>query len=503
MQHTSSEQQKKYEFEQLELERLLTNELTYASEALAAPMDNPFEYTLHDDDLWYQGETIRSHLDSSVQAAREITALYPHFRVELQRRTIELDEYDSQLALAKGTDDSPTMLVVMSPIPDAVLGGIELGAYDTQRKKTMLRIYTKTRTGIRTRSVSVDLSDRDGLRAIAARFGEVIPDDATSEDILAMRLWGWADEYQDDPAVTLRRVYDDELSSCYGGEWFAGRQDDIVTNSLDFIRAQPDLVSQHMSYVNGATKTFPKGPRLDYELKQLRYNFVEALSRRLRGDPELSMPDAGDAARATGIEHKTDCPDGTGLGATQQSLEQIGVGTKTFMCQACPICGAEKITAIMSGELIRGVECGCSRNICTGTVVRGPGRPAIARQSLPSTASRLRQWRHDKQQADADLDKPSRVLERHEGANTNNLVKGIGDRALRQPSVAKPSEGGQMDRLQGASDQIRIGSTALPGGKTFSVNFGRVSSFIQIEIGGGKQVMRDVFTGELVKESNP
>lgn len=48
----TQEQRKIEEFERLERESSRIDELTYASEALAAPMDNPFEYELHDGELW-------------------------------------------------------------------------------------------------------------------------------------------------------------------------------------------------------------------------------------------------------------------------------------------------------------------------------------------------------------------------------------------------------------------------------------------------------------------
>lgn len=141
-------------------------------------------------------------------AAEKVVARYPQFRVELLRRHIELQEYEAQVALASATEDEPDLLVVMSPIPDTVLDGVDLGAYDINRLKALIRIYTRTEKGIIARSMSLDGSDLDGLRAIASRFGQTIPDGASSEDILQMRLIGWADEFEDEPSAVIRREYD-------------------------------------------------------------------------------------------------------------------------------------------------------------------------------------------------------------------------------------------------------------------------------------------------------
>lgn len=188
-----------------------------------------------------------------------------------------------------------------------------------------------------------------------------------------------------------------QLAIQYGGEWYAGRQDDTVLNALEFIEAQEDLVQEHLNAVAVVKRTGSLSA-----LKQLRYNFVEALSRRLRGDPELSMSEAGDVARAAGVEHKTDCPDGDGLGKTSGMIEQMGFGVKTIISRFCPICGSEDITTLIDGEMIHGVECGCSRNVCTGAIVRGPGRQSTELTKHEQISSDLRAWKKEVVIADQD-----------------------------------------------------------------------------------------------------
>lgn len=483
----TQEQQRIEAFERLERESWRVDELTYASEALAAPMDNPFEYELREGELWYKGRTIRSHLEEGIVAAENIAAQYSQFRVELLRRHIELQEYEAQVALACAAEGEPDLLIVISPIPDAVVSGVELGAYDVDRLKALVRIYVRTDVGITARSMSLDGSDLEGFRAIASRFNQTIPDGASSEDILQMRLIGWADELEDEPSVVVRREYDRQLAIQYGGEWYAGRQDDTVLNALEFITAQEDLVLEHMNAV-----TVAKRSRLSSALKQLRYDFVEALSRRLRGDPELSMSEAGDIARAAGIEHKTDCPDGDGLGKMSGMIEQMGFGIRTITSRFCPICGSESITTLIDGEMIRGVECGCSRNVCTGTIVRGPGRQSTELAKHEQTSLDLRAWKKEMVIADQD-DQQRKTIQAMEQMlhDMPTLRDATSFQATTPHSKPRESHGPVAHETMGDVESMKGG---------FSLDFGRLATYTRIEIGGGERVTRNVLTGEEVEE---
>lgn len=333
--------QKDYEryqaFEAFEAQRRLTDEITDMSERLAAPMRNIFEYEVGDDgELWFQGEPLGKTFDKGIEVAEELTMANPQFTTELIRRRLERQEYDDMRKLAFGSDDDPDLLVVLSPIPDAVLNGLQLNAYDTERKKTLARIFRRTEAGIEATSLSLDLSDRDGLKAIVQCFGKTIDPNASSEDILAMRLWGYEDELESHPSKAIRSLYDGELSRKFGGEWYAGRQSSRITDAKAFIELQVDLVNQHMEEISMLKKKYSEKD-LGTKLETARYNLAAALSRRLRGDTDsASLSEAGDTARANGERYAGDCP--TGVSVTgEQSLTQLGIG-REWKYGSCRVC---------------------------------------------------------------------------------------------------------------------------------------------------------------------
>ena len=265
-------------YDDFEYERRLTDELTEASEKLAMVMNNPFEFELGEDgELYFQGQTLNSVLDKSIVVMEEVVKTNPQFITELIRNRIERQEGDEVSKLASGGETDPDVLVVASPIPDAVLDGVDLGAYDKDRKKTLVRIWERIDGGVRSTSISLDLSDRDGLQAIARQFGQSVSDDYGSEDILAMRFWGYSSVLHD-PVKTVRRRYDEQLERKHGGEWYGGRQDGEVLDALSFIKSQPDIIQAHMDRMKEIDRLSAADKKQLY--KDARYNFAAALDRR-------------------------------------------------------------------------------------------------------------------------------------------------------------------------------------------------------------------------------
>lgn len=388
--------QREYErqqaFELFEYQRRLTDEVTDMSERLAAPMRNRFEYNLGEDgELWFQGEPIKHVFDDGIAVAEELAQKNPQFVTELVRRHLERQEYDAMCELARGREGSPDILVIESPIPDAVLKGVHLNAYDRKRKKTLVRVFCRTANGIEATSLSLDRSDRDGLNAIAELFGGTIDADATSEDILAMRFWGYADDYKDGDVVkSVCSAYDKALSKKLGGEWYAGRQPSEVLDAKAFIETQPDLVRQHMEVIMALKKSYD-GDERDTRLEDARYNLAAALTRRMRGDSDAgSLPEAGAEARAKGETYQGDCP--TGVASTvQQSLSELGLGKDEHMrCVTCPICGTKGVDGIVSGRTITCSKKGCQVDRRTGKVLRGPGGASkTVQEKAPSKGRQL------------------------------------------------------------------------------------------------------------------
>jgi len=356
-----------------EFERRLTDEITEASEKLAMVMHNSFEFEMRPDgELYFQDGSVGDVLRKSVVAAEEIVRHNPVFMTELIRRRIELQEYDEQRRLALGDEGDPDVLVVLSPLPDAVMAGADLGAYDMERKKTLVRVYERTDTGIRSTSLSLDQTDREGLQAIASQFGQTIHDDDGSEDILAKRFWGYKAVLHD-PVKTIRRRYDEQLERKFGGTWYGGRQDGDVLDALSFITSQPDIIQAHMARMDEISRLSLSDKNALY--KEARYNFAAALDRRRHGASSLGdggdLSGSGDAARGAGVEYNSDCPDGISAPGTPGATAESAVNSifakpkKEFISKTCPMCGDKNVLTRIEGSIISG-SCGCARDICTG-----------------------------------------------------------------------------------------------------------------------------------------
>lgn len=346
-----------------ERERWRTDEITGVTEKIAAPMRNTFPYELKEDGLYFQGQRIDRILDKAIAVNLEVVKAQPQFMTELQRNYVEREEYDQERLLAEGlAPHGADILAVISTVPEAVMQGVDLGAYDKKRMKTLVRIYQKTDTGIDATSLSLDLSDRDGVRSIARLFGQEIPEDATSLEILSMRFWGHSGAIRRDAVSMVREVYDKVLSDKFGGSWFAGRQDAEIIDALTFVEMQSDLIDQHMAeieriHLSGGDKQ---------ALKEARHNFAAFITRRLRGQEDVtSLADAGAIATANGESYTGDCPEATT--AAQAVAELMGERHMT-----CPFCGLTTYGDPCASRLVCSK---CSAEVNNGRIVsKGIGR---------------------------------------------------------------------------------------------------------------------------------
>lgn len=362
------EQQRFDDYEAYRSERLYTDEVTDATERINAPMGNSFEYTYQsDEELYFQGQSLAEVFETGVKKAQLIAESRPDFMVEYVRRRLEYDEYEHMKRLAAGNDDDPDCMMVISPIPDAVMSGLDLGAYDLNRKKVMIRVFERTGEGMHATSLSLDGSDRDGLRSIAGLFGETISDEETSEEILARRFVGWGWQFDHRLKHVVRETYDDVLRQKHGGKWFAGQRDPVVSDAREFIEIQADLLANHMERIQ-AIMVQPDTDARRTQLNDARYDFAAALTRRMNGEHgSIDLADAGGAAREAGESYDNDCPDG-GVTA-RQSTEQLGFGEKVM---ACPFCGLATKGDPCASRLVCQK---CAAEVSSGKVVsRGIGR---------------------------------------------------------------------------------------------------------------------------------
>lgn len=346
------------EHERYQLDRLRTDEITQASEQLNGAMKNTFEYELRSDgELYFQGQSLREVFVAGILTAEEIVRRYPQFGVELQRRHIELQQYEAQLTLAAmPVSIDPLVLVHISPTPDAVLSGeVDLNAYDLERKKIMIRVSEQTPDGLRVTSFSLDGNNRLGMQAIADVFNQEITDDMTSEDILQQNFLTEKSQFgSDSPATVLRKRYDAAMSMQYGGEWYAGRQDSEVLHTIEMIQRFPAIIGEHVSEVDRLKRRYGKNFREHPAYEKANYNFLAAVKQANElGAHVGSLGDAGDMARAASIEFaEPDCPTGVAKTAAEalakQGIEQWKPGQcrvclESGMVGACEVCLACEI----------------------------------------------------------------------------------------------------------------------------------------------------------------
>jgi hypothetical protein len=189
-------------------------------------MASTFEYRLGDDDrLYYKGksnqyEPIETVFLNGITAAEAMARDDPALGFELYIRQLERIEYHDLEAFSHAESEYEDIMATISPIPDEVLAGSDIDGYDRKRKKAMVRIYKRTDGGMTATSLSLDLSDRDGLNAIAQLFGETIHDDETGMDIRARRFLKYSSEFKRNPATEVRQAYDKALATKYGGNWY-------------------------------------------------------------------------------------------------------------------------------------------------------------------------------------------------------------------------------------------------------------------------------------------
>lgn len=315
-----------------------TEEITDQSERLAAPMENQFEYSLGNDGHLYSeyGDMLLEVLQGGLVNAEAAARLQPDVGFEVERRNHELDELLAVEALAGSPDNTPTSVVILSPIPDAVRNKTTaIRGYDSKRQKLMVRIWERSSQGVSSLSMSLDKSDHKAIQAAVSSLGYDLADDTTgSEEILAMRFFSNTPlkELRDN----VRTAYDDSLASTNGGKWFAGRQFDSVLNARTFINTQPDLISSHMQAV-AHIQSLGLGLEDKNELlEEARFGLAAALDDRLHSRLVASIADSSALASAEGRSFDRECP--TFTASTRDQLGALGFQADVWRQGTCRVC---------------------------------------------------------------------------------------------------------------------------------------------------------------------
>lgn len=344
-------------FEALEYKRRRRDEITDQAERLAAPMTNPFRYHLVDGELVTDlGEPFRPVLVHALEVARQQAALNPDWQFEVRRSEIELALLDETIAYAREID-----------------------------------------SGVRITSLSLDGSDYEALRAIAAALGHELPVEYPgSEYLLERPLWIPEGKVElspipdavrvdginiggynrkrlkmlvritmpiDTPEAAhsalidrIRDTYDDVLTARTGRKHFAGRDRISTRDALTFIEQQTDLIDAHMAIVSRVHALTSDPGERNRLLEGPRYNFSAALDDRMLGREVTSLQDSGDAARAEGRTFEGDCPTSPTAQTATSQAERLGyLRPERWSEGVCRNC--ERLTQIWKHE-----DGGC--NVC-------------------------------------------------------------------------------------------------------------------------------------------
>lgn len=321
---------------------------TWAAEALDGNMRSEFSFQFDGQDLYGRdGRTLTPIFDNAIENAKNNAKFEPLLNFEVERRIVERQELDDILAMARG--DGPNTMVVVSDFPMALKEHHQnVGGYDTKRQQTMLRVISREQDGsIKMTSQSLDRSDRQSLEAIYDSF-DLVPEQG---ELLGQRIQLDLPSSEQQVLVDkLTGIYDRSLNQKFGGSWYAGRANNAIANTYDFVLEQQDLL-------NAFTERYLDGELLSADQF---YNLAAAIQNRVETrqhvsshasrlvmptNPIVEMELAGNQARKEGRSF-SGC--GLTVGAdgaseTDQELNELGYGDKgdkkTMKCVNCPECG--------------------------------------------------------------------------------------------------------------------------------------------------------------------
>lgn len=376
-------------YQRYEYEKLLLDELTDQSERLARPMENGFVYqrTLEGKlFLAYEGsqQYLEDVFQDGVVEAERMAQLQPvDWGFEYRRRQIELEELHEVQAMENGAK-----MVVFSRIPDAVREGqTDIGGYDRQRQKMLVRVAERQDDQVAIFSFSLDGSNYAAMQSAAQAVGADIPGGLGSEEILARRFHFGEDHPYNmkDCHELIREAYDMSMERQFGGRFHAGRRGISQGDALSFIMTQPDLIAHHMEAVR-TVMARALGKDAEAEVLELaRYDFAAALDFRMNGRRVDDMSEAGDIARSEGRTFDGDCP----TSSTGSQVETLGYaqGKKQDMrCVTCPFC-KKTVDAVVSKDSIM-----CPREDCNKLVDRRTGKVSTGGRQQESAWEMFLRW---------------------------------------------------------------------------------------------------------------
>ena len=321
-------------------------EATDISERLSLSLETPIDFTVDDAGHVYSefGDRFAEVIGRWVAVAQRRAEIEPENAFEAERAMLEEDEAYWIEALARGELDG-NMLLIISPVPDAVRDGTAtIGGYNRQRLRSMVRMYQADGARVRSTTISLDQSNMQGLRAVAAAFGDTeVPDDISSEQFLARRhVFTATDQEAEFLPALARSSYDEVLREQLGGTWYAGSRFATKQDALSYVQSQTSLFDEHMRAVDAVVAAVRDPKQRAPKLEALRQRAAAAIDAQLHGHVVESISDATVTTHQAQGDFSGDCPDNAG--STTQIIESMGmVSSDTLRCVTCPLPNCGKV----------------------------------------------------------------------------------------------------------------------------------------------------------------
>lgn len=375
-------------------------ETTDLAERLGFPIRTIIHYDLVGGSLYARTDTkMRPFIEQTYQAKQEAPYLFTGDQAfEAVRRSHEHDEAMMVEAFARG-ELPGTILIKVSKVPDAVVENrTSIKGYRRDSLRTFIRIYQRGDDAVSCTLYSIDGNNTEGLDRVG--------------DLLNMRLTGRSSEAiladcrllnvsPDDSGVFVQdladatiSVYDEAIYRQRGERTRAGSRFIDQLDAQTAVESHKFLLKQHFDAIAAiAGMALSDVAKEDlYEIE--REHTAAAISLSSRGYQVVSTSDAAVAVEVERGDYGRECATAT-ENAMQQGESDLLKDWKKIV-QHCPMCGAEKVMAEKTGEIISG-SCGCNLNVCTGKYWRNP-KPArrtdTLEAALPQPGEKVNKPKH-------------------------------------------------------------------------------------------------------------
>ncbi|MGH7196843.1 MAG: hypothetical protein ACREGJ_03730 [Candidatus Saccharimonadales bacterium] len=359
-------------YREWEYKRRLYDEITDVAERVRAPIEPEQEFALTAKGLVSErGELLRPVIEGGLREAQRMAVHNPDWQVEVERDSIDLEEYDEYEILAKAGPGSGA-IVSYWLIPDAVRQGRSLlPGYNRERLKMFTRIAVPTEKGLAIKYHSYDGSYLPGVQAMDEALGFTFDPTLSSEERARQRRHIDAPvESIDELDEILRQAYDGAMTRDFGGEWHGGRRPIGVKDIMGFITAQHTLLDEHMAHVSKIFALVTDPHERNRLMEPHRYDLAAAIDDLIHGKTVASAADAGVSARAEGRNLDGDCPTGQAP-TTAEQLSKVGFKSleESLKCVKCPLKGCGKtVDAKVTHE--GGIYCpACKREARDGEII--------------------------------------------------------------------------------------------------------------------------------------